>query len=82
MNELKLTKKQIIDLADPFHTISLGSYSFNVAGFADALLKEMHARPDDDDHCGACDDTGEGQAPDSVCPICNNPSKRNYRVEP
>lgn len=43
MNEIKLTKKQIIDLAEPFHNISLGDYSFNLDGFASAILAAFAA---------------------------------------
>lgn len=35
-----------------------------------------------DDHCPACNDTGEGQAPDSVCLECSNPRSHKYRAEP
>ena len=37
---------------------------------------------DSDDHCIACNDTGEGQAPDSVCPRCSGPVSRKYWGEP
>jgi hypothetical protein len=36
---------------------------------------------DEQPSCNACHGTGEGQAPDSVCPQCSNP-KRKYRGEP
>lgn len=35
----------------------------------------------DDDHCPTCNDTGEGQAPDSVCLECSNHRSRKYRSE-
>ena len=38
---MKLTKQQIIAIAEPFHTISKGDYSFNLSGFADALLERL-----------------------------------------
>jgi hypothetical protein len=36
-----LTTKQIMEIARPFHTYSLGDYSFNFIGFAEALIAAM-----------------------------------------
>jgi len=45
-------------------------------------IDDFIADANSDDDCHTCNNTGEGQAPDSACPECSSPRSREYREEP